>query len=227
MFNKLFIMKKYLTFLFTISILAISSDSAKANDDESVKALLFPQFEKGYVVLKEGNTRLSAQFNYDLFEERMLYLDEKNELNELNASLVAVVVIGNRSFFPEGNKAFYERIATGGKEYYIGYKTKVLSQGKAVGYGAYSQTASVDGVAISTNAGSMHLLGPDEKFDGIDESTVFIKNGKKFEKINSLKSLVKLFKPHQAVIETYSKENKTNFSKMENVKTIVEYALSL
>jgi DNA gyrase/topoisomerase IV subunit A len=56
---------------------------------------------------------------------------------------------------------------------------------------------------------------------------IYIKNEKKFEKINSLKNLLKFFISHQTEIETYSKENKTDFNQLENVKHIVEYAFSL
>lgn len=223
-------MKKImLTFIFTSLIFAISSGNLKADDRDSVKTFLFPQFEKGYVILKEGNTQLPAQLNYDLIEERMLYIETENIMNELNADAVTVVVIGGRSFLPAGkNQAFYERIEAGNnKEYYVGHKTKAFSKGKASGYGSYSQTASVSGLAVTNNRGNLFLLGPEEKIEGIDESAVFIKNGKKFEKINSLKSLINLFKSYQAEIEAYSKENKTNFNKIESVKAIVNYSFSL
>jgi hypothetical protein len=222
-------MKKMVIFISVSLIFAISSGHAKADDGDSVKAFLFPQFEKGYVVLKEGNAQLPAQLNYDLVEERMLYIEDENAMNELSAEAVTVVVIGGRAFFPTGkNQSFYERIETGNnKEYYVSHKTKALSKGKAAGYGSYSQTASVSGLAVTNSRGSVFLLGPEEKIDGIDESAAFIKNGKKFEKINSLKSLVKFFKSHQAEIEAYSNENKTNFNKIENVKTIIDYSFSL
>ncbi|GHT69495.1 hypothetical protein AGMMS50239_36360 [Bacteroidia bacterium] len=220
-------MKKILIFLFASLILAISSDNAKAAGEDSIKTFLFPQFEKGYVILKGGNTRLLALLNYDMVDERMLYIEGENVMNELDANAVAAVVIGEHSFLPAGNKAFYERIETVNKEYYIGYKTKVLSKGKAAGYGAYSQTGSIEGLTTTNSSGSLYILGPEEKIEGIDESTVFIKNGKKFEKINSLKSLIKFFKSHQAEIEAYSKENKTNFNKIESVKAIINYSFSL
>jgi hypothetical protein len=222
-------MKKMVIVIFVSFIFAISSGHAKADDGDSVKTFLFPQFEKGYVVLKEGNAQLPAQLNYDLIEERMLYIEAEDVMNELNAEAVMAVVIGGHSFFPAGKKqSFYERIETdNNKEYYVGHKTKALSKGKASSYGTYSQTASVSGLAVTNSNGNLYLLGPDEKIEGIDESAVFIKNGKKFEKINSLKSLVKFFKSHQAEIEAYSNENKTNFNKIENVKAIIHYSFSL
>ncbi|MDR0543571.1 MAG: hypothetical protein LBH19_15360 [Dysgonamonadaceae bacterium] len=214
-------------FLSLLLIFAASPAMADANDDKPVKTLLFLQFEKGYVVLKEGYVKLSAQLNYDLLEERMLYLEADSLLNELDASAVMLVVINGRSFFPAKNKAFYERIETGASEYYICHKTKMSSQGKSTGYGAYSQTASVGGIAVATAAGNLYLLGPEEKSEGIDDSSIHIKKGKKFEKINSLKNLLKCFKSHQPEIEAYAEENKTDFNRLENVKNIVEYALSL
>ena len=220
-------MKKFLIFILTLLISVISTYHAKANDDETIKALLFPQFEKGYVVLKKGYTKLPAQLNYDLIDERMLYLESDSSVNVLDASAVISVVIGGHSFVPVNDKVFYERIEAGSNELYVCHKTKLLSRGKSAGYGSYSQTAAIGGLAISTTGGSMYLLGPEEKIDGVDESSVYIHSGKKYERINSLKSLLKFFKSHQTEIEAYSKENKTNFSKIENVVSIVKYAFSL
>jgi hypothetical protein len=214
-------------FLSLLLIFILSTAIVNANNDKPAKTLLFPQFKKGYVVLKEGYARLSALLNYDMLEERMLYLEADSLLNELDASAVVVVVIDGRSFFPAKDMAFYEQIETEGNEYYVCHKTKISSKGKSTGYGAYSQTASVGGIAVTTNAGNLYLLGPEEITNGVDESTIYIKPGKRFEKINSLKTLLKFFKLHQVKIEKYAKENNINFNQLENVKNIVEYAFSL
>ena len=218
-------MKKYLILFLLLSI--FSSRFAIANDDESVKVYLFPQFEKGYVILKDNVTRIAAEFNYDLVEERMLYLEADNSLAELDANAVNLVVIGDRFFIPAKNKSFYEEIEVGNNAFYISHKTKLMSKGKAAGYGTYSQTSAISGLTISTNAGKSYLLGPDEKIEGIDESFICLKNGKNFTKINSLKSLVQFFKSNKAEIEAFSKEKNTNFNKIKSVKAIVEFAFSL
>ena len=213
--------------LLTLLILVLSSAITKANEEDSIRTFLFPQFETGIVVLKSNGARLSAQFNYDMVDERMLYIEADNTINELDASAVTSITIGEHTFIPSKNKAFYEIIKTGDKEYYVSHKSKILSQGKSAGYGSYSQTASIGGLAITNSSGSLYLLGASEKFKGVDETVIFIKNGKKYEKITSLKTLVKHFKSHQAHIESYAKDNKINFSKVENVTSIVEFALSL
>ena len=216
-------MKRILIFFITV----MSSVVANADEGDSVRTLLLPQFEKGIVVLKSNGARLSSLLNYDMIDGRMLYLEADSSLNELNAGAVALVTIGVHTFIPSKNGAFYERIQTGDKEYYLNHKSKVISQGKASGYGGYSQTASISGLVVTNTSGNLYLLGSEEKFKGVDETSVFLKNGNKYEKITSLKILMKHFKQHQALIETYAKENRINFNKVQNVQSIVEYALSL
>jgi hypothetical protein len=219
-------MKKYLIFITTLLVFMMLSPITKANDDESVKRFLFPQFENGYVILKEGYTKLSTQFNYDMVDEVMIYRESEKSIIVLDASAVVSVIINGRIFIPSKGLAFYEKIEAGSNEFYICHKTKEISGGKATGYGGYSQTASVTGLVVSTS-NTTYMFHPDEKIEGIDESAVYLKNGKKFEKINSLKTLLKFFKSHQTEIEVYSKDNKTNFNAIGNVVAIVEYAFSL
>ena len=215
-------MKKILTLL----ILVLSSTVAKADDDK-VSAYLFPQFEKGYVVLKgSSGARVAALLNYNMIDERMMYLDSDSSLFELDASTVIMVSIGARSFIPARNNAFYEMIKTGNNEYYISYKSVLISQGKASGYGSYSQTSSIGNMASVHNTGTWSFISCDEKYAGVDKSTVVIKTEKKYEKVLSLKSLVKIFKNRQTALETFAKENKTDFNKLEHVISIVEFAFS-
>ena len=211
-----------------LMVLILSSIIAKAADDDYVSAFLFPQFEKGVVVLKGNNARVSALLNYDKVSDRMMFLEADSSLIELDMRTVIAVSIGNRSFIPVQNKGFYEIIIIGGHDYYISHKSKLMSQGKAAGYGGYSQTSAIGSMAsIPNQGGYLAFVGYDEKFKGVDQSEVFIKNGNKYLKIISLKSLVKIFKTHQAALETFAKEKMTDFRKLDDVISIVEYAFSL
>ena len=213
--------------IFAIVVCVISSVIVKAGDDDMVKAFLFPQFEKGYVVMKGTGARLAAQFNYDMVNDRMVFLNPDSSLTELDIRSVILVSIGERSFIPIQNKTFYEVIKTGNNEYYINHKSKLMSKGRAAGYGSYSQTASINNITSVYSSGYLTHIGYDEKFEGVDQSVVLIKNDKKYEKVISLKGLSKIFKSHETALETFAKENKIKFSKLEDAIAIVEYAFSL
>jgi len=216
-------MKKFL-----VLIVFVSSLMAKAADDDQVSAYLFPQFEKGTVVLKGNNARVSALLNYDKVNDRMLFLETDSSLIELDSRTVLAVSIGDHTFIPVLNKGFYEMIVIGEHEYYICHKSKLISQGKAAGYGGYSQTSAIGSMASLPNqGGTLALIGCDEKFEGVDETSVFIKNGNKYLKITSLKSMAKIFKTHEATLESFAKEKNINFNQLDDVISIVEYAFSL
>ena len=216
-------MKRFLTLL----ILVMSSVIVKADDGNMVKAYLFPQFEKGTVALKSNGARLSAQLNYNMVAKRMMFLESDSALIELDTRNVVMITIGERSFIPVQNKGCYEVIKSGNNEYYISHNSVIMSKGKASGYGSYSQTSAINSISSVQSSGYMTKIGFDEKFEGVDQSYVLIKNEKKYEKIVSLKNLVKCFKSHQAAIETFAKDNNIKFNKLENVMVIVEYAFSL
>jgi hypothetical protein len=198
-----------------------------AQEGELMAGLLFPQYEQGYVVLKEGYTKVASRLNYDTVDEQMLFIDADSTVMALDGVAVIVVVIGDRSFFPAGEKAFYEMRRIGTGEFFVRHKTKILSKGKASGYGTYSQTSSVGNLTIFSTQQGTKQLKADEQFMGVREESVFLKNGNKFERIKSLKSLNNFFKNCKKEIEDFAKLNSTNFTKLEDVKSILEYAFSL
>jgi len=211
----------------TLLVFVVSSVCSHADDNE-VSAFLFPQFEKGYVVLRNNSSnRVPALLNYQKINERMMFLDADSVLFELDAKTVILVSIGDRTFIPAQNNAFLERIKTGDHEYYLSHKCILVSQGKASGYGSYSQTASIGNMASVSNTPAWSFIRCDEKFAGVDKSTVTVKTDKRYEKVLTLKGLMKIFKSSQTALETFARENKTDFSKLDDVVAIVEYAFSL
>ena len=220
-------MKQISIFLIILTIAGMSAITAKAADNKFERAFLFPQFEEGYVASKNNNTHLPALLNYDMIQECVLYYGEDSILYRLDAAIVAYVVIGGRIFLPSGNKFYYERVAVGGNEYYVRNKVKISSKGVSSGYGTYSETSSASTQSFLGRDNKIYSLEVDAKFDRTDESFVYILEGKSFRRIYSLKSVTKNFKSHQAVIESFAKEQKINFALVDDIKSIVAYALSL
>ncbi|MDR2843752.1 MAG: hypothetical protein LBV57_03800 [Candidatus Symbiothrix sp.] len=200
-----------------------------AQQEELFDGFLFPQYEKGYVILKENkNLRIASHLNYDTFNEKMLFLDTDSSVMELVGEDVLVVVIGERAFLPsENGKSFYESVSTREGQLFVQRKSKEISKGKAAGYGSYSATSAVESLGhIDSSFGTKNLKS-DELFKTKLDLYFYLKNGSKFEKFFSTKTLGKLFKGKQADIETFAKENSTNFAKLEDVKKITEYCFSL
>ena len=191
--------------------------------------LLFPEFEKGIVYLNNG-LQQAASFSYDMLQEKMLFLGPDSTVLEIGNPLdVRVVVINNRRFFPVSSTGvFYEEVTAGNGSFFIQRQAKMLSQGKALPYGGYSQTSSATSYSsLQDNRGSFVSLSPDEKFRLEIKNFYYLKSGKSYKNFFSAKTLGKLFKGHESEINEFANEQSIDFKKADDVARIVEYAYSL
>lgn len=220
-------MKTILIYLCFFTFLCFNSLFAQ---EELGNGMLFPQFEKGIVVFKNG-TRSAASLNYNMVQQEMLFLETDSTIMAIaNPSSIAVVIIGERRFMhgSSSDNYYYEEIQAGTGSFFIQRKASVISEGKAAGYGGYSQTSSITSFdSYQANGSVYQKLKPDEKFKLKIDTFYFLKSGNGFKKFFSAKTLGKLFNNHSAEIEAYAKEQSVDFSKTDDITRIVEYGYSL
>ena len=211
--------------LFLSVLFCFSSTFAQ---EELGNGLLFPKFENGVVVFKDGS-RTSSLLNYSLLQQEMLFQGADSVILAIaNPQDITVIVIGNRRFFPISEKVFYEEIQAGTGSFFINHKAKMLSEGKAAAYGGYTNTSSIKTLgSFQDSSGAIVTLNPNEKFRLIYENSYYIKSGKSYKKFTSAKTLGKLFKGQETKIEKFAGENSINFSKIDDIAKIVEYSLNL
>ena len=204
-------------------------NSTYAQEEVMGNGLIFPQFEKGTVVFKNG-TNSNAMLNYDMTMQEMLFKDANNNVMAIsNPSEILVVIIDGRRFLPASKSGFYEEIQAGTEYFYVQRRAYLLSEGKAAAYGGYSQTTSISsyGVYSSESTGQTIQLNPDEKFKLKTECLYYLQSGKNYKMFSSAKSLGKLFKGQGSKIEAFAKEQSINFSNIDDIARIVEYGYSL
>ena len=196
--------------------------------EEIGNGMIFQNFEKGRVVFKTG-TIYSANLNYNMMQEQMVFLNPDSTIMAIaNPLEVAVVIIGERRFLPVSAKGdFYEEIQAGKGSFFVQRKAVMLSAGKAAGYGGYSQTSSVSSYGSIEINGTPVKLKPNEKFMMKTDSIFYLKSGNSYKKFFSAKALGKLFKGHESEIEEYANTQAINFRKTADVARIVEYGYSL
>jgi hypothetical protein len=209
-------------------LLALGYFNSLFAQQEVGNGMLFPNFEKGMVNFKNG-TSSSATLNYNMMQEEMVFLSPDSMIMAVaNPLEVAVVIIENRRFLPISAKGvFYEEIQAGKGSFFVQRKAAMLSQGKAAGYGGYSQTSSVDSYESFHSNGTYVKLNPDEKFTIKADSIFYLKFGDSYKRFFSAKTLGKLFKGHEAEVEEFAEKQSVNFSKTSDVARIVEYGYSL
>jgi hypothetical protein len=146
-------------------------------------------------------------------------------------------------FVPVGNTFYYERVDFDDDEYFIRHKSRIVSKGKNAGYGTYSESSAIvsasslsalDGFAGNSRSSEQnnfadqdYKLNTSVNLDRRDETILYVTSGKKKVPITSLKRLIRVFKSHQSVITSFAENAKTDFSKLEDVRVIVEYAFLL
>jgi len=234
-------MKTWRLLISLCAIFCFSSLFAQLPQDEEIgNGLFFPAFEKGFVIFKNGS-RSQAMLNYSMLQQKMWFLDSENNIMELaNISTVSAVIIGDKRFLPASGGAFYEEVHTGNGSFFIQHKANILSQGKAAGYGGYSQTSavtsvgSISGGSFEGQGGTFGMQGigrvelvANEKFKLKKDCIYFIKSGNSYKRFYSAKTLGKLFKGQSAKIEVFAKENAINFTKPEDISKIVAYSYGL
>jgi len=191
--------------------------------------MLFPQFEKGTVVFKNG-TQTAASLNYNMMQQKMMFLNADSTLLAIaNPSDILVVIIGERRFVPaSSNGYFYEEIEAGKGSFFVRRSAAMISAGKEAAYGGYSQTSSVDSYSSwQGDGGSPVMLKPNEKFNLEIEYSYYLKPGKSYKRFYSAKTLGKLFKGYESEIDNFAKEQSINFTKADDVARIVEFGYSL
>jgi len=229
---------KTIRFIFCLCF-SFCSFSLFAQEEEISNGLLFPEFEKGIVVFKNG-TRSSAPLNYNMVSEEMLFQDTEGTIMAINnLSDIVALTIGERFFLPDASKnVFYEEIQAGTGSFLIQRKANILSQGRASGYGGHSETGSIRSVNMLTGSGSGAIesgtgirpnvkLNLDEKFRIKTNYFFYLISGKSYKKFTSAKTLGKLFKGQESKIEAFAKEQSIDFSNIDDIARIVGYGYSL
>ena len=219
-------MKTIQLFFYLFALFYFNSAFAQ---EELGNGMLFPQFENGTVVFKNG-VRSAASLNYNIIQQEMLFKSSDSTIMAIaNPSEIIVIIIEERRFFPvTSGGIFYEEIPAGKGSFFIQRKAIMLSQGKAAGYGGYSATSSITSYGtLYSGSGNVINLNPDEKFKLKNNNFYYLKSGKNYKKFSSAKTLGKLFKGQESKIEKFANEQSINFSSIDDVTMIVEYGFSL
>lgn len=205
-----------------IQILLCSSLSAGAQSNTKLVKLehyVMDSFASGKVKLKSGQTT-NQLLNYNLITKEMIFEQGGQYLAIAHPEDVDTVFINQRKFVPV-NKAFYEWL--GGSVYplFAEYTCTIKEPGVQTGFGTSTTTASVSMKALIREGGAYGLKLPDE-FEVIPAQSLYIRKDGKFFKLKNEQQLIKLFPDKKEVMRDWIKNNKTNFSRNEDVALLIQ-----
>jgi len=203
----------YIAFLFLIASISVNAQTV----------YVFDEFKDGKIVHKKGDV-VYAKFNYDTTGERMMFLSDDNTILELaNPGEASFVTIDGRIFEHIKGSIFYERINYDDMTYYIQWKCKVMSKGKASGYGTTSLTSSISSINSINDGGRSVKLDIAEDFTSLQDNLYYLKIKNSQKRFYSADTLAKLFKGNEDAIKQYVKDNNLVFNNTDDVKKAVEY----
>ncbi len=217
---------KKLIYILLISLTAtISGLSAQEGKSE----YLFNGFQQGLIYYKDDRV-FSVKVNYNLARNAFMFIDENDNNNiKLFAEpdMVRTLKIGNRIFQLAPRGLAQEHL---GQEPYLSvtFRGRSRPQGKQVGYGGRSETASVDSYSSIQSSGHYYKLETEKMIIADVEKRYTMKKNGKEKTFQTPKQFLKLHpKEQQEMIKAYIKSNKINFDEPQQVLQLVKYAETL
>ncbi|MBC5632720.1 hypothetical protein [Parabacteroides hominis] len=210
-------------------IICLMAVTGKSSAQEGKSEYLFNDFQKSLIYYKDGRV-FSVKVNYNLARNAFMFIDENDNNNiKLFAEpdMVRTLKIDNRIFQLNSKGLAQEHL---NQEPYLAvtYRGKSRPEGKQVGYGGRSETASVDSYSSIQSGGHSYNLETEKIILADVEKRYTIKKNKKQKQFQSSKQFLKLYpKEQEETIKAYIKSNKINFDEPQQVLQLVKYAEAL
>lgn len=210
-------------------IICLMAVTGKSSAQEGKSEYLFNDFQKSLIYYKDGRV-FSVKVNYNLARNAFMFIDENDNNNiKLFAEpdMVRTLKIDNRIFQLDSKGLAQEHL---NREPYLAvtYRGKSRPEGKQVGYGGRSETASVDSYSSIQSGGHSYNLETEKIILADVEKRYTIKKNKKQKQFQSSKQFLKLYpKEQEETIKAYIKSNKINFDEPQQVLQLVKYAEAL
>lgn len=211
-------MKKY----FLISLLFFMGNVYAQRPINVVKLIqyTFDAFVPGTVKMKSGET-YQQNLNYNIITNEMVFEDNGKYTAIADPANVDTVYINDRKFIPLNNK-FYEVLVGGNLPLLYESTASVTEPGVSTGYGGTTTTSAASSYQSLLRDGSAYNLKLPEGYNVIPKHEFYIMKSGKLEKAGSEKRLAKLFPDKKDQIRDFVKNNKTDFSKREDVAELVK-----
>lgn len=205
---------KYKSLILFLSI----SISVHAQDMVSLSHYVFPDFQPGVVLLKNGTTN-NAQLNYNAVTEEMVF-DQNGEILAIGDAIlyqIDTVFVSNEKFIRINNKFVKIIIDEPEIDLFVEHKCQLFPPGKPAAYGGTSQTSSSTSFSSLMSDGSVYKLKLPDDYKIIPYNVYWINRNGELKSFSSIKQLKRIYRDKKKVINDYIKNNDV---KLENEKSI-------
>lgn len=198
-------MMNRVAFLACVLCMSVAALSQSVGDNIDIRPLLFKQFIKGSVFMKDS-TVYSTLLNYNSSNQEILFISDNQYLELDDFDHISYVQIDERTFVPV-NKKFYEKTAD--PFVLIGYFNVTVAQAVGADKVATSlKNANEVSNTVSAYTNSIYTNRNDVQ---LQKYYFILKEDSKLKRLVTNEDFAKEFKTDKAVIKNYINNNR-NFT---------------
>lgn len=190
-----------------------------------VSHYLFPEFEKGVVLMKTG-VQENVMLNYNSITEEMIFINNGIKLAMSQLNLIDTVFIDRRKFIPFEGK-FLEEVYHSRVELFLQHKCSIKDPGKPSAYGGTSQTSATTTYSSYLSNGQFYEMKLPEGTETKPYVEYWLKQNGKLTHFLNLRQLQKLFADKSIIFKDYLKKHPVSYGDEKSIVSLVKYMDSI
>ncbi|MBF6597868.1 MAG: hypothetical protein ITF98_06540 [Fermentimonas sp.] len=204
-------------------LLAISI-SLHSQEPKGILHYVFPEFQQGVVLLKNG-VSYNSKLNYNIATEEMLFDDNGTILaiGEEILPQIDTVFISNNKFIRVNNKFVKILIEEPSINLFIEHKCRIIPPSKPAAYGGTSQISSTTSYSSILSGGKMYSLTLPEDYEVVPYNVYWIEKNGQLKSFSSIGQLKKIYKDKRKVLNDYLKAIEVKPEDVKSVEEVIIY----
>ena len=209
---------KYKSLLLLLSI----SISLHAQETVNLSHYVFPDFQPGVVLLKNG-VRNNAKLNYNAASEEMVFDENGKMLASGDAVLpqIDTVFVSDEKFIRLNNKFVKIIIDEPEIDLFVEHKCRLIPPGKPAAYGGTSQTSSTTSYSSIMSDGKVYNLKLPDDYKVIPYNVFWINRNGKLQSFSNIGQLKRIYRDKKKIIDNYLKKNDVKLTNEKSVEDAV------
>ena len=211
---------KYLTLFLLLSTTVF----LKAQETLTLSHYLFPDFQPGVVLLKNG-VRNNAKLNYNAASEEMVF-DENGKtlaIGDAVLSQIDTVFVSDEKFIRINNKFVRILIDKPEIDLFVEHKCKIIPPGKPTAYGGTSQTSSASSYSSILSGGKVYDLKLPDDYKIMPYNVFWRNRNGKLQSFLNLGQLKKIYRDKKKLVDDYLKKNEVKLTNEKSVEEAITY----
>ena len=209
---------KYKSLLLLLSI----SISLHAQETVNLSHYVFPDFQPGVVLLKNG-VRNNAKLNYNAASEEMVF-DENGKMLAIGDAVlpqIDTVFVSDEKSIRLNNKFVKIIIDEPEIDLFVEHKCRLIPPGKPAAYGGTSQTSSTTSYSSIMSDGKVYNLKLPDDYKVIPYNVFWINRNGKLQSFSNIGQLKRIYRDKKKIIDNYLKKNDVKLTNEKSIEDTV------